>query len=52
MNVPQVTHMSNKFILELMDNAEIINHTSISPQQKVDNFKTLWTQLDGWATKG
>lgn len=49
---PQTQHMSNKFILELMNNCEVINHAELSEQKKVDNFKALWHQLDGWALKG
>ncbi len=49
---PEAKHMSNKFILELMDNCEVINNADLSKQQKVANFKTLWAQLDGWAVKG
>ncbi|WP_419154223.1 hypothetical protein [Weissella viridescens] len=52
MTTPVINHLSNKFILALMDNCEVINRANISPQQKVDNFKTLWSQLDGWALKG
>lgn len=49
---PEANHLSNKFILELMDNCAVINNADLSDQQKIDNFKTLWTQLDGWAVKG
>ncbi len=52
MMTPEINHLPNKFILELMANGEVINHADVSEQQKVDNFKTLWAQLDGWTKKG
>lgn len=49
---PQTEHMTNKFILELMNNCEVINQAELTDQKKVDNFKTLWKQFDGWSVKG
>ncbi len=46
MNAIVIKHLTNKFIVELLANCEVIQSANIPDDKKISAFKTLIKQLD------